>query len=416
MKKVILMLLAMASIGVYAELTPVKVKKLWGLQDENGTMVVAPTYTSIGEFSGQYTWVNKGGNCIYEQFPISGKWGVIDDEGNEVCPVEYEYVDLCYGGYVNVNRGGVINMDNRTISGGLWGIYDLVNKKEVVPCVYTQLGPVNSNGVCWAQKGGTSNRNLFVITDKDQKGNIVNLRYQFYYYNRFQMKDLFARHRDEGKWGIIAVDGQEISDFRFTKVNEFINGYAVVSIARKLGVIDSNGHQLIPCEYMDITHPLHWGVCWARKEGKYALININNQELTPYQYDAVRGFSEGKAWIRIGELFGLVDTAGIEIIKPTYQKVYPLYNGSAPVMGDDKIGLVNQDGVEVIPLIYAQTAPLFGENQFRPLNKYSSNSIQWFRKFDKTFDWYTHEGELLATDTKKEFNINDSIPSALWDY
>lgn len=416
MRQILLFLFALSTILLHAELTPVKVKKYYGLQDENGNMVVAPTYTAIGNFSGRYTWVNKGGKCAYEQCPINGKWGVIDDQGNEVCSVVYDYVDLCNGNYVNVNKGGVINIDNRTITGGLWGIYDLANKKEVVHCQYTQLGPVTSDGICWAQKEGNGSRRLLVIVDRDDKNKITNIQYQFYYYRGFKLKDFYERHRDEGKWGLIRVDGTELTKFEFTKVNEFIEGYSVVSKARKLGVVDYQGQQIIPCEYWDITSPRHWGVCWARKDTKYALINLNNQAITPWQYDVVEEFSEGSAWVKVGDFYGLVDTTGTQIIDPHYQKVYPIYNGLAAFMSKDFVGLVNQDGIEIVPPTYLETALRFGDNQFRPVNPYSDACIQWLKKSNGKYDWCNKKGEILATDTKKIFSITDTIPSALWDY
>lgn len=416
MKKFLLLTFVLSTVLLHAELIPVKVKKTYGLQDENGNMVVAPTYTAIGNFSGRYTWVNKGGKCAYEQCPISGKWGVIDDQGNEVCPIVYDYVDLCNGNYVNVNKGGVINIDNRTITGGLWGIYDLANKKEVVPCRYTQLGPVTSDGTCWAQKEGNGSRKLLTTIEKDDKGKITNVQYRFYFYSDFQFKDFFPRHRDEGKWGIIDINGNELTKFEFTKVNEFIEGYSVVSISRKLGVIDTKGNHIIPCEYKDVTNPLHWGVCWAQKETEYALINIANKELTPYKYEFVEEFSEGRAWVKDGELYGLVDTLGTELIDPRYHKVFPFYNSFSVVVAGNNVGLINAAGNEVVSPKYVDSPIKFGDNQFRPYDPLSPDCIQWLQKADHTFDWINKQGVIIANSNKAIFNMLDTIPNALWNY
>ena len=127
------LLLLCGICSVYAELTPYKEGKLVGLKDDDGNVVVAPKYTAIGDYSGTYTWMNVGGKGGYEHCPLGGKWGVLNELGEVVCPAEYDYVDLCNDHYVNVNKGGVMTIDNRTFTGGLWGIYDLVAKKEVVP-------------------------------------------------------------------------------------------------------------------------------------------------------------------------------------------------------------------------------------------------------------------------------------------
>lgn len=417
-KKILLLFVALSPLWLHAELTPIKVKKYYGLQDETGQMIVEPMYTAIGSFSGRYTWVNKGGKCPYEQCPISGKWGVINDEGKEVCPLVYDYVDLCYGDYVNVNKGGKIDIDSRTITGGLWGIYDLANQTEVVPCIYTQLGPVTADGTCWAQKEGSGSRRLLTIVDKESNGKIKNIQYQFYFYKDFQFSDFYPRHRDEGKWGIIKVDGSEITDFKYTKVNEFINGYAIVSISRKLGIINTLGEQIIPCIYKDISNPIHWGVCKAQKEKTYALINIHNEELTPYKYDAIEDFSEGFAWAKVGDLFGLIDTAGTELVEPKYHTVYPFFNGFSTVVAGEFVGFVNRLGVEIIPLDYkyVRTNIYFGDNQFRPVDPLSDDCIQWLEKGDATFDWFNKKGELIVVNTKKMFDITDVIPDQLWNY
>lgn len=417
-RRVLLLGIGLCLCGaVFAELVPFQEKKLWGLQGEDGTIVIAPKYSGIGDCSEKYAWVTVGGKGGYEHCPANAKWGVIDANGVEICPAVYDYVDFCNDHYVTVNQGGVMNADNRTITGGTWGIYDLIEKREVVPCVYTQLGPINEKGLCWAQKDGKIARRLIAELVKDKNSKITDVKPSFYVEPGFLIKDMMLRYRDDGLWGLIDVTGKALSGFDYTKVQEFIGEYAVVYQKRLSGVISDNGTLLIPCAYYELMNPAGLPVFWAMRDHHYALYNMQNQALTPEKYTEVSPFIEGVAWAKDSTLYALVDMTGKEIVVPTYQKVFTFYNGLATVYaGQGHVGIINQRGETVVPLIYASAPPFFGNNQFRPADKSSTESVGYVQDSLGHCVWFTHDGTQLVTNGKEMYGVLDTVPDALWNY
>lgn len=401
--------------SVYAELVPFQEKKLWGLQDENGTVVIKPKYSGIGDCSELYAWVTVGGKGGYEHCPAGAKWGVIDGNGVEICPAVYDYVDFCNDHYVTVNKGGVMNADNRTITGGTWGIYDLIEKREVVPCIYTQLGPINEKGLCWAQKDGKIARRLLAQLEKDKKSKIIDVKPSFYVEPDFKIKDMMLRYRDDGQWGLIDVTGKALCDFVYTRVHEFVGECAVVYQKRLGGIINDQGALIVPCTYYELINPAGLSVFWAMRDHHYALYNLQNQALTPEKYTDAGPFLDGVAWAKDSTLFALVDMTGKEVVAPKYKKVFAFYNGLATVF-TDSVGVINQQGEPVVPLVYKEAPPFFGNNQFRPIDKNSPDCIGYVKDFDGTCVWFTHDGKELVRGGKEMYGVLDTIPEALWNY
>lgn len=410
----VLGIIVFLTTGVRGELVPFKDKKLWGLQDENGAVVVSPKYTGVGDCSELYAWVNVGGKGGYEHCPATGKWGVIDERGVEVCPPVYDYVDFCNDRYVTVNKGGVINIENRTFTGGLWGIYDLVTRTEVVPCIYTQIGPINEKGVCWAQKDGKIARRLIAELVKDKKSKITDAKLCFYVEPDFEMKNMLLRHRDDGNWGLIDVTGKELTPFVYTKVYEFKDGYSIVYQKRLGGIVSDAGEAVVPCLYYELTSPGEYPVFWGKKDQLYALYNLKNEALSPEKYSEVGEFAYGVCWAK-DSLYALVDIGGKELVAPTYVKVFPFYNGLATVQAGHA-GVVNTRGEVVVPIAYKECPVLFGDNQFRPLDKNSPDCIGYVKDYDDACVWFDHEGRELVKNGKAMYGASDTIPEALWNY
>lgn len=415
-KRCFLIGVVMCLVGsVYAELVPFQEKKLWGLQDENGTVVIKPKYSGIGDCSALYAWVTVGGKGGYPHCPANAKWGVIDKNGVEICPAVYDYVDFCNDHYVMVNNGGVMNADNRTITGGTWGIFDLHEKREVVPCIYTLLGPINEKGLCWAQKNGKIARRLIAELVKDKKSKITDVKPSFYVEPDFMLKDMMLRYRDDGKWGLIDMTGKAICEFEYTKVERFIGECAVVYQNRKAGIISDTGVLLVPCMYYDLKNPIGNPVFWAMRDHHYALYNMRNEALTPEKYMEISPFFNGVAWAKDSTLYALVDMTGKEVVPPTYTKVFPFYNGLATV-STGMVGVINPQGETIVPLVYQDAPPFFGDNQFRPIDPNSPDCIGYVKNTDGTCVWFNHDGKELVKNGKEVYGALDTIPDALWNY
>jgi len=100
---------------------------------------------------------------------------------------------------------------------------------------------------------------------------------------------------------------------KYDKQEEFIRGYAIVS-----------------------------------KDGKYGMINEDNEEVVALNFESISYFIGDYAKVKIGDKFGFVDKTGKIVIEPKYDKIYG-YNGDyAKVVLDGKYGLINKEAKEII--------------------------------------------------------------------
>ena len=53
----------------------------------------------------------------------------------------------------------------------------------------------------------------------------------------------------DGKWGLLDNKGKALSEFIYQGAYEFKNGYAVVMLNDKVGVVNKAGKLIVPIEY-----------------------------------------------------------------------------------------------------------------------------------------------------------------------
>lgn len=418
MKKLInFLLIVLLLVPSYAQqLTPKKVKKYWGFVDEKDSIVIEPKYSAVGNFHGRYAWVNINGKGKAEN-PGGGLWGVIDRSGKEVCPVKYDYVDFCHDGMVAVNKGGYMSKKNAYVVGGKWGYVDLATGKECIPVIYDQVGPFNNGNLAWVYKGDGLYKKLFTVLEKNPKGKYVA-------YRRFEMPwninrtDCFQSSSGSGAWALIGKNGKLYTEFSYLAVGEFKNGYAWV-YNNGFGLVDSVGHQTIPCIYKDITNCYDEKVVWVwvknEKDKKEVSLcsAITGQVISERKYDAVGNFNNNVAWCKSKEKYALIDAQGHELIKPTYSDAWIFWRKIACVKLGKKYGYVNNKG-EVVAVPQYDVVPIyFGEAS--PFKYQGERILSWVKKADR-LDWIDQTGKVILSDSKSRFTIFETIPNDLWDY
>lgn len=419
MKKYIAVFLAVIlAVPLFSqELTPKKVKKLWGFVDDKDSMVIEPKYSAVGKFHGRYAWVNIGGKGKAEN-PLGGLWGVIDRSGKEVCPVKYDYVDFCGDGLVAVNVGGYMGKKKVLFFGGKWGYVDLATGKECVPVIYDQVGPFNNGDIAWAYKGDGQYKKLATVVEKNPKGKNV-------YYRRFDLPSDIKRvncfstnSSGSGAWGLINKEGRVFTKFIYTSAGEFQNGYAWV-YNNGFGLVDSVGHLTVPCKFKDITNCYKEKVVWVwvRKDKDKKEVSlcsaITGEVISERKYDAVWNFNDNVAWCKSNEKFALIDAQGHELIKPTYTDTWPFWRKIACVKSGKKYGYVNNKGQVVAEPKYDNVAAYFGEAS--PFKYQGERILSWVKRGDE-LDWIDQTGKVVKSKSQRTFSIFETIPNELWDY
>lgn len=402
------------------EIHPQKEGKLWGYANENDSMVVKAIYSAVGEFMGEYAWVNIGGKGRHDQLPFGGKWGVIDFHGKVVCPVEYDYVDFCSDGMVAVNIGGKMDEKTNTISGGKWGYYDLRQEKEVVAPIYEHVGPFYSSGVAWVHKGGTMVQKVLSDEEKNDKTKVTVLKRRFMVFDDFVLTKIFVHYNASGLWALIDRTGKVLTDFAFNGTGDFHNGYSMVAKSGMFGLIDSTGKVTVPCQYEEISDCYAEKVVWAWKkmypdEEVVLLSARDGKQLSSSSYSAVKDFQDGVAWVSNNELFGLVDASGKELITPTYVEVGEFCHGVAYVRKVAKglLGYVNNKGQKITEVEFSRVPLRFGD--MSPFIYKGVDVLSWVQKGNDVL-WINTEGKVIARNSKTMFSIDDVLPEELWDY
>lgn len=447
-------------------LTPQKKGKLWGYVDDSGNYIVAPQFTAVGDFRSGYTWVNKGGKVLYDEYVAGGKFGVINDRGEIVCPVEYDFVDLCYDNIVAFNKGCVFNTESDALEGGKWGYYNLADMKEITPAQYTQLSAFYPDGVAWVQNGGNMVYKLRLDIEKDNKGNIKDKSYQFNVTKRYRLRSHFKKFNSSGKWALINSDGKTITGFDYTSVGDVRNSMAFVYNGG-YGAIDTKGSLTVPCVYEQLSDCYEGGLFWAYQvddgdNSKIGLIDKNNNALSEFKYQKAFPFRDSAAWVLKDGMYAIVNTKGKEVCDFKYKYHGPFSNNVAWVSDGKSFGLVKNTGEEIVPLQYVKTQLLFGEDSFikftskngdtravgwvigpadgsaaifdpakvTEITKKLSTSAafsggevdkeklnaQIYKELGLSYIWFDDNGNRLAVSDNKSYTIEEKVPESLWDY
>ena len=138
-----------------------------------------------------------------------------------------------------------------------------------------------------------------------------------------------VKGRDD-KWGIMELPRQLMVK-GFNRYNSFWsfddNGLCMVRLdlpkGYAYGYVNEEGIEQIPVEY-DYIYSFENGITVAKKEGKYGVIDLNNNIVVPFglPYVDVRGFRNSRAIVKDSSgKWGVIDTAGNLIVPCTNDNI-----------------------------------------------------------------------------------------------
>lgn len=165
------------------------------------------------------------------------------------------------------------------------------------------------------------------------------------------LKNGFARVELDRKIGFINEDGEEIVPCKYDAAGDFSEGLAIVEAEGLSGFINEKGEESIPCKYQD-AYGFSEGLAGVETEGGWGFINKDGEEIVPCKYEEVHNFSEGLAGVKSKEGWGFINKDGEESIPCKYQRINGFSEGLAGVKSEDRWGFINKDGEEIIPCKY----------------------------------------------------------------
>jgi len=170
------------------------------------------------------------------------------------------------------------------------GLYDIVLRKEIVPCVYYTINDepeFDDRYFCvidYNRKGG--------LYDIELKKEIVPCHYSYV----FVMSKNYARTvlLENKKLGVFNLEtGKEIISCIYDAVDE-IDGYIKICQGNQYGLFNSKGKEIIPIKYdmIDVSENL----AVVKIDNKFGYIDINTGKVViPIEYDNAQTFKDGVA-------------------------------------------------------------------------------------------------------------------------
>ena len=217
---------------------------------------------------GNNLWYEK--NCLKAQ--KDGKYGLVDLSGKELTGFDYEEITVIPG-IENVIK---VKKD------GKYGIITSEGK-EVIPTKYIEITNLGKN----------SNEG-FIITNEENKYGIVSysntdvLEAKYDKIEKIYGNDLYEVEQ-EGKQKLISKDGTEKLTTGFDEIKQILknaeNG-VIYTNGNKYGVMGLTGDVKLEAQYDELKET-KTGLFIAKKDGKYGIIDIQNETKVEFNYTSI---------------------------------------------------------------------------------------------------------------------------------
>jgi WG containing repeat len=189
------------------------------LVNKTGKQINAKTWEEIGIFSDGLALVKD-----------NSKWGYIDALGNKVIDTKF---DIASG---FTKGAAVVKLNDK---------FFLINKKgEPINNIKYEAAGTPENGTFPVQKDK-------LIGLIDSRGNTIIDFTQTYASILYMSEDRVWASKD-GKWGLLDNTGKALTEFIYDGANYFKNGYSVVFLNDKYGLINKAGKFIVPAEYKSL--------------------------------------------------------------------------------------------------------------------------------------------------------------------
>lgn len=315
---------------------------MWGYVDKNGKEIVSPRFVYACDFlngiavAAEGEWrkltykEDKENAGLYRAENV--RWGAIDREGNTVLPFIYDSIQRFDNGRTDIfatytaadNGWSVVDSRGNRLNGGvfdgieaesvgemilftqstdegdtLMGVYDIKEKREILPPVYTSLHILENgyfNAECFSER---LNRSVERIIDRNGKERFPS---EYSYINTWKEPYETVVRTDEGEWhGVIEPDGKVLIPCKYNIPFDGFNrikNRIVFETNDLVGVCDLEGNTVIPPKYYDI--PRQRGILYAatkeREDGeiRYGIVTPEGSEALPFEYEAFYPYSDGR--------------------------------------------------------------------------------------------------------------------------
>lgn len=259
----------------------------WGLADQTGTYIgQGYVYDAISTF----------GTEGYFKVFYGQKWRLLDAKANEIPASAYDWIYPLYQGLSVV------------VQNGKYGIID-GKGKVLLKTEYDQIN-IQDKGLVMCQTWNKEKTSLSWVLYDSKNNKLTNLPSSHNIKYRAFLNGYSLVSESPKQHYFINKEGTKCSpDYEW--VGERSEGYYVVKKDGKLGVVDSLTNIKLPCEYEEGGNVIGEGLWNTMKDDEWGFLDVNGQEVIPFEYEFTRPFYKGHAYI--GDLvngavcFGLID-------------------------------------------------------------------------------------------------------------
>jgi hypothetical protein len=299
-------------------------------------------------------------DILLTPFRTASGWGFADANMNLVIEPRYDYVDPFFENLAIVRKGGVFGVIDKRGREIIPPRFERITRSACgIFSVKTDSGYVHLNNT------GTR------VTNKVYEGAFA-----------YTCSDDRIPVLEDGKLGFLDKNGKQIVPCRYDAFHRFQDGVAPVrlgnSVDGKWGVVDKQGNEIIPFLY-DVVYPFTKGLAVAAKtdsatgQERWGVINKNGEEVIPFDFGAISGQFSGdyivcKAFNPIDlymeglendeyNTWYVYDRKGNQTGKSTYELSDDFSDGRVVLRQGTKYGFADHTGKAVIEPTYDVVSP-----------------------------------------------------------
>ena len=309
--------ISVKNISVQKAYFTVYTNNKWGVIDNEGKTIIAPTYDEmiiipdknkdvfictcdVNYEDGTYNTkvLNSKGSAILANYnkvePIenntknkiwyetgilkyenNGKYGLIDFTGKLVLSPEYDNIYSVQG----VEKSIIVEKDGKK------GLVNSLGEIIIEP-KYNEITSLTDDYA-----------NGYIVKDDTEKYGVINPDKKVALENKYDLIDhVYGSNMyvvtEEGNHKIIANSGETVLDSGFDSVVSIDGEYIIVGKEGSYGVIDKAGQDIIPAEYESLSYCFDHNYI-AKKDGKYGVVGIDNSIRVEFKYISMNAIKNG---------------------------------------------------------------------------------------------------------------------------